>query len=155
VRVGRAPGALELQLLARAVDGGDLAERDGAAVAELAGPVAELMARVARRVRTHAGQHAVAAEHVGSGRARDAEVLAQPVRPAEQLRLGDRRRLDAGVGGVGDLARHVVRHRVGGQLVHEGVLEPQLGEVREPDARCDRRLHRKNCTPDFSYNAAP
>src|SRR5215510_9050689 len=47
-RIGRLAGALELQLLPAAVGGDQLAERDGAAVAELPGPVAELVAAVAR-----------------------------------------------------------------------------------------------------------
>src|SRR3546814_16815064 len=49
--IRRGAGALDLQLVAAAVGGDRLAERDRAAVAELAGPVAELMAGVVGRER--------------------------------------------------------------------------------------------------------
>ena len=63
-RIRRRARALELQLPALATGGDDLAQRDGAAVAQLPGPVAELMAAVVGRVRVHAGQQRVACEHL-------------------------------------------------------------------------------------------
>ena len=67
-RIGRGPGALELQgpVFAPAVD--RLAQVDGPAVAQLAGPVAELVPAVAGGVRVHAGQHQVAGKHPGEKR---------------------------------------------------------------------------------------
>jgi ABC-type branched-subunit amino acid transport system substrate-binding protein len=57
-RVGRAPGALELDF--QAVRG--LAQQQGATVAQLAGPGAELVAAVDAGQRLAAGQQLVAAE---------------------------------------------------------------------------------------------
>src|SRR3546814_12941470 len=63
--IRRGAGALDLQLVAAAVGGDRLAERDRAAVAELAGPVAELMAAVVGRARGHARHQGVAGEDGG------------------------------------------------------------------------------------------
>ena len=74
-----------------------------------------------------------AAEHLDRrrrrGRARDAEQRAGVLRPAEQPRRGDRRRIDPGVAGAVHLPRHVDEHRVGRQVAHEAVLEAQRAQV--------------------------
>ena len=133
-RVGRAARALELQFLARAVGRDDFAQRDGAAVAQLPGPVAELVAAVARSIRLHAGQQAIAAEHLGRKsvrrrRAREAEHLCRFVGPCQQPRPGNRRRVDARVAGVLHLARPVHQHRVGRKRRDECVLEAQRIQI--------------------------
>ncbi len=64
-RVRRGASALELQHPVLAAGVHHLAEVDGPPVAELAGPVAELMTTVAGGVRVHAGKRAIAGEHVG------------------------------------------------------------------------------------------
>ncbi len=135
-RIRRFTRALELQLLARAVAGDDFGERDGAPVAELPGPMAELVAAVARGVRLHAGQHAIAAQHLHRQRARtrQAERLAKCARPAEQARRRHRCRLDARVARVAHLARHVDQHRVGRQVAHECILEARVCEIDERGA---------------------
>src|SRR5207244_1533101 len=61
-RIRRRAGAFELELPAAAGRVERFAERDGAAVAELAGPNAELMAAVVRRERLHAVGERVPAE---------------------------------------------------------------------------------------------
>ena len=61
-RIRRRPGALELQFEAPAVNVDRLAEEDRAAIAELIGPVAELMAAVAGGVSAHSRQQGVAGE---------------------------------------------------------------------------------------------
>jgi len=66
-RIGRGPGALELQLPALAARVHHFPQRDRAPVAQLAGPVAELMAAVAGGVGVHAGEQRVAAKHLGEG----------------------------------------------------------------------------------------
>ena len=133
-RVRRGAGALELQLPALAARVDDLAERDGAAVAELTGPVAELMAAVARGVRLHARQQRVAGEHLGElsaiassarrGRAR------RPSRASGATSFG-------AATGVGSRASSTRRAPAGGgcsariarQLAHEAVVEAQLVEL--------------------------
>src|SRR5688572_22881477 len=55
-RIRCRPGALELQLPALALGVDHLAQRDRAPVAELPGPLAELMTAVVRRERLHARQ---------------------------------------------------------------------------------------------------
>src|SRR5437868_15006760 len=62
-RIGRQAAALELDLL-RAARRLELAEPQGPAVAELAGPDAELMAAVDACQRLHAGPQGVAAEYL-------------------------------------------------------------------------------------------
>ena len=137
-RVGRVAGAFELQLPAASRRRDHLGERDGAAVAELARPVAELVAAVARRVGLHAGQHAIAAEHFeqlwapGCDQAelvrqarRTRRGVAAP-RPASARRAYSRR---------SHLPRHVDQHRVGRQVAHEGVREGDRAEVDERRAR--------------------
>ena len=133
-RVRRRARALELQLPARAVRADDLAERDRAAVAELPGPVAELVPAVARGVRLHAGQHAVAAEHLDRRadrrrRARDAEHLAHRVRPGQQPRRPYRGRIDARIAGVAHRARHVMRHRIARQLAHKAIIKLHVAQI--------------------------
>ncbi len=67
-RIGCWPGALELQLPPHASrTDADLTERDCTTVAELVGPMAELMTAVAPRVGLAAGQGGVAGEDRGSG----------------------------------------------------------------------------------------
>ena len=100
-RIRRPARPLELQVVARAVRAHDFAERDGAAIAELPRPVAELVSAVARRVRLHAGQHAIAAEHLGDRAGRtspggdDAQHFAHRIGPGQQSRrsapVSDRR----------------------------------------------------------------
>ena len=75
-RIRRQTGAFELQFK-EAVFGLDFTQRDGSTVAQLAGPVAELMAAVALGVGLHPGYRRAAAEH-------DAGI----VRPFEPQRLG-------------------------------------------------------------------
>ena len=74
-RVRRGARALELKLPALTPRVDDLAQGDGATIAELPRPVAELMSAVAGGVRLHAGQQAIAREHLG-----------------ERIALGDGRR---------------------------------------------------------------
>ena len=57
--VGRGAGAFELEHVAGAVVGDDLAESDRSSVAELAGPVPELVTAVGHRVRLHRGKGGV------------------------------------------------------------------------------------------------
>ena len=130
--VGPAPFSCSSQLSPPRVD--DFAERDRAAVAELPCPVAELMAAVARRVRLHAGQHAIAGQDldglaVGVGGPCNAEHVADCIRPSEQPRRRHRRRIDARVACIAHGARIVRRHRIAGQLLHERVLEFLLDQV--------------------------
>ena len=61
-RVGRGAGTLELQRPAFVAPVDDLAQIDRAAVAELACPVAELVAAVARGIGVHAGEQPIAGE---------------------------------------------------------------------------------------------
>ena len=79
-RVGRAACALELDFL-RAVRRGDFAEQNRPAIAELPGPMAELVAAVACRIGLHAGQDAVAAERLDRA-AHLLAVAAEAGRPA-------------------------------------------------------------------------
>ena len=60
---GVGPAPLSCKGVANPVGGDDLAEGDGPAVAELAGPVAELVAAVARRIGLHRVERGVAGEH--------------------------------------------------------------------------------------------
>ena len=96
-RVRRLARALELQLPALAGGVDDLAEVDRAPVAELPGPVAELVAAVVRGVRLHALDERVAAEDLREPRRRDigfadAEPLRHLARMGDQMRCRDRRR---------------------------------------------------------------
>ena len=63
--IGGWPSTLELQVLMATVWSGDLGERDGSPIAELAGPVAELVPAVVGGKGAHARQHFVAAEDSG------------------------------------------------------------------------------------------
>jgi hypothetical protein len=130
-RIGRLAGAFELELLPRPIGRDQLGKPDGASIAELARPVAELVTAVARGIGLHAGQHAIARQHFDGkrARAREAEQLAQRVGPGEQPRRRDRRRRDARIAGVRDLPRHVDEHRIARQLMHERVLEARGGEI--------------------------
>jgi hypothetical protein len=140
-RVGREAGALELELLAAAVRGEELAERNRAPVAELPGPVPELVAGIARCVRLHAGQQPVAGKHRERLRtgAREAERRSEPLRPGEQPRRCDRGRRNSRIAGIAHLPRHVLLDRIAGQVAHESVLEPRLGQVAQARISCDGR----------------
>ena len=63
--VGRRPCAFQLEHVAGAVAGDDFAEGDGPSVAELAGPVPELVAAVGHRVGLHRVEGRVPGEHSG------------------------------------------------------------------------------------------
>ena len=125
--VGRRAGALELQLLPLPGRVDHFAQRDGAAVAQLSRPVAELVTAVARRIRLHAGQQPVAGEcfdrGVDAGRALEAELRTEHVRPGEQFGRSHRRRRREGVGHVAHLARAHHLRRVRRQAAHEQVVE--------------------------------
>jgi hypothetical protein len=64
-RIRRQSCALELELPAPAVRVHRFAQRDRAAIAQLAGPMTELVAAVVRGVRLHARQQRVATEDTG------------------------------------------------------------------------------------------
>src|SRR5690606_10610774 len=80
-RIRRQARALELELVASARDGDAFAEGDRPPVAELAGPVAELVPAVVGRERVHPRHQRVAGEDRGEGGARDL-----PGREAELVR---------------------------------------------------------------------
>ena len=63
--VGRRSGPLQLKHVAGTVVGNDLAESDRSSVAELAGPVPELVTAIGHRVRLHRIEGGVAGEHAG------------------------------------------------------------------------------------------
>ena len=97
---GVGPGALELDVAAHAVAVDDLAEQDGAAVAELRHEVAELVAGIGKRDRLDAMGDAVAREdlHALGARQRlgiEAELAGERGVELDQARRGDRRRREA------------------------------------------------------------
>jgi hypothetical protein len=63
--VRRRAGTLQLQFMDAAVGTAQLAQRDGAAIPQLVGPMAELMPPVTGRVGIRARQEPVAGQHVG------------------------------------------------------------------------------------------
>ncbi|MNI38967.1 hypothetical protein D3C73_931310 [compost metagenome] len=64
-RVRRWPGALQLQFPVPAIGADQLAQRDGATITQLPGPMPELMASIVGRPRLHARIQRVATEHLG------------------------------------------------------------------------------------------
>ncbi len=124
---GRA-GALELQdpALGALVD--HLPQVDGAPVAQLTGPLAELVAAVAHRIRVHPGQQAVAGKHLGkvagsAGFFRKIQQLRRFRRMGDQPRGRHRGRLDPRIARPQDLAPGVAGLRIAGQLAGEAVVE--------------------------------
>src|SRR6187431_2294140 len=97
-RIGRGARTLELQLPMLAAAVPNLAERDGAAVAELTRPGSELVTAVTGGHRVHSRQEPIAREHFGELRA-PYEVFGQPQnlrnlrRDCERARLLHGRRL--------------------------------------------------------------
>ena len=128
--VGRKARTLELQrpVLAPAVD--RFSEIDGAPVAELSRPVAELVPAVTGGVRVHAGQNAVPGENLQKlvGRAL---LRTQPdqfgnfpgVSDETWGRRGPGRH--AGVAGIADLPDGVPGLRIRGQGIDEAIVESQ------------------------------
>ena len=132
-RIRRQPRALELQLVALGIGCDQLGQRDGAPVAKLPGPMPELVAAVARGIRPHARQHAVAAQHLGLKAAErirtgDAQHVTHGAGPSQYLRRAHRRRLDAAVADLMHLARARAHIRVGGKRAHEAVLKGDIGK---------------------------
>src|SRR5690606_36506907 len=127
-RVRGRPGALELQLVARAVRADRLAERDRAAIAELTGPVPELVAAVVRRERLHTIEQRVAAEHLGEARRLD--VLFRQAKRTRDLvgvrndaRHRNRGRHDPRPGRALHLARLRSLAKVAGKRANKTVVE--------------------------------
>src|SRR5690606_31348300 len=119
-----------------------LAQVDGAAVAELARPVPELVAAIVERVGLHGGQRARAAKdlteagavHFGLG---NAQFLRHFAGPGDQAGLRKGARLYEGVTGSRDLTRAVVAQRIGGQGIEEGPVEGQGVEPGRGDVTVD------------------
>ena len=135
-RVGRRSGALELQFPALSGRVDQFAQRDGASVAELSGPMAELVPAVVRRDRLHAGEKRVAAEdlrefgrcHV---RVAESEPLRHFARIRDQPRVRHRLGRDAGPQRRMHLADPRSRFRIAGKVTDERVVESGLhGDVR-------------------------
>jgi hypothetical protein len=129
-RVGRHAGAFQLQLH-RPLRSGQRAQQDGAAVAQLAGPVAELVAGVHGGQRQLRAAARVAAEH------RD-EIF--PLRQIRRVEPGQRRRLAAGRDeiGRGQGRRHQARVERGRQF-GEGIVEGQIVSADGTFSRGERR----------------
>ena len=131
-RVRRRPRAFELQLPALAARVDHFAERDGAAVAELTGPGAELMPAVAGGERQPCPEaRRLPREHLRELCAlarcrREAEQLRDLARVREQARARDRRRHHPRVAGAEHLAPLVARLGVTRELAHEAVVESQV-----------------------------
>ena len=124
---GRA-GALQLQFAALAIGQHGLAQRDRAAVAQLPGPMAELVAAVIGRERLHAGQQRIAGEHRGEfGRGHvfiaETELGRHFPRMRQQPRGSHRGRLDLRPQGALHLAHEIARLGIAGQGAQEGVVE--------------------------------
>ena len=87
-RIRRQTGAFELQFK-EAVFGLDFTQRDGSTVAQLAGPVAELVATVALGVGLHPGYRRAATEHdAGIVRPFKTQRFSHFVRPQSELGFG-------------------------------------------------------------------
>src|SRR5690606_10122731 len=109
------------------------AEVDGAAVAELAGPDAELMPAVILRERPHAGQQARTAEHLGeAGRRalvlRQADFAQHLARAGQRAGVGEAERLHRGPARAAYLAARVLRVRIARQFFHKAVIEREVVE---------------------------
>ena len=79
----------------------------------------------------HAREHGFRGEPVRRFGAGDAEQPAQIIRPCEEPRIANGRGLHCAVGGMPDLARHIVEHWIRRQLARESVLESEIGEIDE------------------------
>jgi len=89
-RIRRGAGAFQLQLH-RAIVSGDIAQQDGAAIAQLSGPDAELVARIHGRQGLRARGHRIAAQQldiVGIGQARRIEAHEARCRRAGGDKIG-------------------------------------------------------------------
>ena len=144
--IRRGAGALELQGLVLAVAVNHFAERDRTAVAELTGPVAELVAAIAVGMRIHAVEQGAAAEHRCELRiARQASIEAEQVEHLravrEQVRCGHRCRFDSRVARAHYLPAVVAGVGVGGKRGSEAIVEAELVE------RADR--HRRSAHSSF------
>jgi hypothetical protein len=133
-RIRRRPGALELQLPAIAARRHHLAQRDRPAVAELPGPVAELVPAVIARPGLHAIEQAVAAEHLGKprlGHVRLAETqrLRHLGRMRQQRGSRHRRGRHPRIQRAFDMSRARAGLGIAGQLAEEGVVEVQFGHA--------------------------
>ena len=109
-RIRRQSRALELQFPALAGGVDRLAECDGATVAELPCPVAELVAAIIRGIGLHAFDQRIAADDLcefrcGDFRCRDAQQRSNLARPCNDLRSRDRSRIDARIQRAVDLPR--------------------------------------------------
>ena len=118
-RVGRQAGALQLQF-DRAVGAVYFAQQDGAAVAQLAGPDAELVAGIHGRQRLRAFGHGVAGQGVEVVLARqqgrvEAEQAGGSVADGHQIRRRQRRRHQPGVEGSGQGREGIVQRQFGGK----------------------------------------
>ena len=125
-RVGSWTSTFQLQFDGCAIWAGQFAEHDRAAVAELSGPMAKLMAAIVGRVWLHAWPQRIAAEH-GCRFRRLHQRIAQPellrkwLGIRQQLWRLDRRWLHARPQRAGDLASVVACFRITGQCIEEVV----------------------------------
>ena len=129
-RVRRRAGTLQLQFPALTAPVDRFAQCDGAAVAELSGPVAELVATVIARVRLHALQQRVAAEHLREGGRRDIGVVeAEQRRDFTRVRQQRRRSDGRGRGRrpqrTTNLPTPMALLRISRQFANEAVVEAQ------------------------------
>jgi hypothetical protein len=129
-RIRRWARALQLQLpaLARRVD--CFAQRDRAAVAELPGPVAELVPAVVGRVGLHAVEQRVASEHLCERgrcglRRGDAQQRRHLARIRNQARRGHRRGPHPRVQRPVHLPPLRSSLEIGGQVAYEAVVEAE------------------------------
>ena len=135
-------------MLAAAVD--DLAQIDGASVAQLARPVAELVPAVAHRERLHAGQQPIAAEDLCEhllvvGRHLDVEEIGHLVGMGHECGGRDGRGAHPRPTGLPHLPTAVDRVGISGQFSCEPVCEPvcesQRLEARHQRASAADGLH--------------
>ena len=109
---------------------GDFAQVDGAAVAELPGPVAELVATVVAGIGLHPGQQGVAAEHLSESRRCDicivqSEQRRDLARVRQQRRRGHRRGLHRRPQRSAHLAAAIALLGIARQFAQEAVVETQ------------------------------
>ena len=103
-------------------------ERDRAAIAQLPGPLPELVAAVVRGIRLHAFDQGVAAEDVGKERTSDV-LFVEPDEGSDFARVGDelrrlyRRGQYSGIGGAVHLTAVLTGVGVARQVADEGVVE--------------------------------
>ena len=152
-RIGCRSGALELQGAMHTIGAPYLAKIDGAAVAELAGPVPELMTAIAGGVRDHARQQPVAGQHLGKHRVcvclrGQAKIGGHLGGMRQQARRGDFRGRHVRPAGPVDLPGHVAGIGIGRQRLDEAAAEGQVGkagmthrvEVRMAESGCRGRI---------------